>query len=654
VSDISKKILSIDPDGSPSDSEIVTPRASEKSDNEVFPAFVHRPSSNFVPNSEDSKSGRWVIWVGLILAVLWIGLSAAFLFLQPSEGAYFSSPTGLIVSGLVILFPALLVLLFCIASYKLSRMSARASNLSLISQQLLQADQTSAQLATNLAETIRAQMNQLDEQMSDLTSRFETLRHEAQSHSKSLSDSSASLLSTNETLEKGLNAQRKSLDAMISSVEEKFHQTQEKLEGQKTSLSETLERSAFSLNEAGQKLEDKSQAFEGFISESERRLSSMTETLSTSKREAGEVIEGLSGQISALTEKVSDLQTENMRLSEALENKLSLLSSLTDSANDAKEELFGVISKSVDATDALRSDAKSVSDLLSEKFQTLNRELSDSQKATRETVKIREASTLAELEKSQQALSELEARLKRLNKKSVEIELQQKQTAQTSDESLSRDRLHLRPLEEEQTSPQSDPNSFDLEIEPLDLDSDMSIPSSEAQEPRLTDSSPDVIKPLTEPAPLFGRGKPKEKTPWRWRDMMGGFENPDEESASEENLTVESKQSAEESSSPSSFENWIEKTAIDKNRLAASTLIETARAMAMRTETVSSVIWRCEPGLAEEVSSIAKSHEGFAEAARLYQIEKSEEINPEIMNQEALRNRLNTPDGKLFILSYLA
>lgn len=654
MSDISKKILSIDPDESPSGSEIVTPPASETTQNEAFPAFVHRPSSNFVPSSEQTKSGRGLIWVGLILAMLWIALSAAFIFLQPSENAFFSSLSGLTVSGLIILFPALLAILFCIASYKLSQMGTRAARLSAISERLLQADQSSAQMATNLAETIRTQMNQLDDQMSELTGRFETLRNSAQSHSKSLTDSSASLLSTNETLENTFKSHRESLEAMVKTVEEQFGETQDKLDAQKVSLSEALERSTLSLNEAGRNLEDKSQVFDRFMTKSERRLSVMTESLSTSNREAADVIDGLDRQISGLAEKLSELKTENTRLSEALESKLSLLSTLTDSANDAKEELFGVISKSVDATDALRSEAKSVGDLLSEKFQKLNNELFENQKTVQEVIQNREKSNLAELERSHQALSELEARLKHLGEKSKEIEFKQEIKTKSSDEGSSRDRLRLRPLDEVQDSPQSNTDSFDLEVEPIDLDADMSIPSSNTQQSLLASGSAEVIKPLTEPAPLFGRAKAKEKTPWRWRDMMGGFENPDEEDGTQQNLTVEGKQPAEQETAPGNFESWIEKTAVDKNRLTASTLTETARAMALRTESIESVIWRCEPDLAEEVSSIAKSHEGFAEAARVYQIEKSEEVNPEIMNREALRNRLNSPDGKLFLLSFLA
>lgn len=646
MSDISKKILSIDPDEGDFLNESTARSASNRPGEETFPSFVHRPTPLSSPSTDQKGEGRWVIWTGVLLAILWIGLSVAFLLLLPKESVDIFNPINLTLITLIILFPALLIILFCGASHKLSRMSMDSARLSNISERLLQADQTSAHQATNLAGTIRAQMNQLDEEMSALTARFKTARDTAQTHSKTLTETSSSLLSANQTLEDSIKAQRDSLATMMKTADEKFQQTEEKLETQKTSLTETLDRTALSLNEAGQKLEDKSHAFDSFISESETRLSSMSEKLSDAEQKSESMIENLTEQIEGLTQKISDLEAQNTRLSETIETQLPMLSSLTESADAAKEELFGVISKSVDATDALRSEAKSVGELLSEKFQSLNTELSLAQQTTRDIIESGNSSTSIAAERSKQIKGR---QIADPGNRDFEGSPQDQTKTQKSE-----DRLHLRPLEEDKPLPEAAPKSYDLEIEPLELDTDMSIPSPEREAPAKPQPDPDVVKPLTEPAPLFGRAKPKEKSPWRWRDMMGGFDSPDKEDEPEQNLTVENETPLETETPPHTLRDWINKSGIDVQTIDNGTLLEVANAMSMKSETASSVLWRRAPGLAGEVSVAVKEHDGFREAAHLYREELSDTINPEIMNRDALRNRLNTPDGRLYLLSLLA
>jgi len=664
VSDISKKILSIDPDENGSDSETQPRPGSETSGKEAFPAFVHRPSQTFVSDGDETKSGRWVIWTGVLLALLWIGLSAAYLYTQPLEGVGLFTPIGLTISGLVILFPGLVLLLFCIASYKLSRMSAKAARLSDICERLLKADQSSAHQATNLAEAIRGQMNRLNNEMSTLTERFETTRQSAQAHSKTLNETSASLLSANETLERSLKEQRTALESMLKTAEEKFQQTEEKLEKQKTSLSDTLDRTALSLGEAGQKLEDKSHAFNQFISESETRLSSMTEKLSTTKQQADAIGEGLETHITALAEKVSALHTENIRLSESLENRLPLLSSLSDSAEVAQEALFGVISKSVDATDALRSEAKLVGDLLSEKFQTLNDELSETKASTQTIIDQGEKSGRNTLESAQKALSDLETRLERLGEKSSEIETRQmtapysqdedSQTPPPSPSKLVGNRLHLRPLEDAPSSLPAGSKPYDLQIEPLDLETDMSIPAPEQNISTHSSSASDVVKPLSSSAPLFGRTKAKEKSPWRWRDMMGGFDNPSHDIEPEENVKVESETTPNQRTTLKTFDQWIHEIGLNPDKsINDGTVLEAANALATGSESLAAVIWQRIPDIASEIEAAAQEYDGVPESAHRHREHVSETINPEIMNREALRNRLNTMDGKLYLLSWL-
>ena len=673
MSDISKKILSIDPDEQDSASNTFPSSPATSGAEETYPAFVHRPSPVPTPQ-KDQQSGRWIIWIGIILAILWSGLSASFLFMQPSNTVGLFTPIGLTISGLIILFPALVLLLFCMAVSKLGQVSARADNLSYASEKLLQADQSSAEQAKTLAEAIRRQINSLDNDMTALAGRFEATRDMAQAHSKTLNETSSSLLSTNQTLGQSLIEQRTALESMMKIAEEKFQQTEKTLEEQKRSLSETMDHATLSLNEAGEKLDDKSRAFDSFISESEARLTSMTKKFSDTEERSIVISDKLKGHVEALTQKISDLQSQNARLSETLESRMPLLSSLSDSADAAKDELFGVISKSVDATDALRAEVKSASDLLSEKFQDLNSGLTERQNSTREIIKQAEDSVTASQEKAEKTLQEIEARLNRLQEISTGIEAIQTHQGKVENndlaastkpsEKLSSERLHLRPLEVDlPNAPDSSSHPYDLELDPLDLEADMSIPLPEVEAHDAQSGDADVVKPLTESAPLFGRAKPKEKSPWRWRDMMGGFDNPDSaEDLNKEDLNpentnhdVSAPDAAPHPEAPRPFDLWIGHLGIDlDDGLNHGTVLDAANAIVMKSETISTVLWRRVPHLAEEISAATQTHEGFAEAAHRYRERLSDSINPEIMNRDAIRNRLNTRDGKLYLLSWLA
>lgn len=672
MSDISKKILSIDPDGQDFTSKTSPSSLASTGGAESYPAFVHRPAPIPAPRT-DQRSGHWIIWIGIIVAVLWSGLSASFLFLQPSSMIGLFTPMGLTISGLIILFPALVLLLFCMAVSKLGQVSARADSLSYASERFLQADQSSAEQAKTLAEAIRGQINSLDNDMTSLVARFEATRNMAQAHSKTLNETSSSLLSTNQTLEQSFIEQRAALELMMKTTEEKFQQTEKALEAQKRSLSETMDRTTLSLNEAGQKLEDKSRAFDSFISENEARLTSMTEKFSSTEERSIVISDKLAGHVETLTQKISDLQSQNARLSETLESRIPLLSSLSDSADAAKDELFGVISKSVDATDALRAEVKSASDLLSEKFQDLNSGLSESQSSTGDLIRQAEESVTASQEKAEKTLQEIEARLKRLQEISAGIEAVQTHGGNVENnnfkgsiepsEKLSSERLHLRPLEVDLPNVSgSSSHPYDLELDPLDLEAEMSIPLPEVEVHDRQAENADVVKPLADSTPLFGRAKPKEKSPWRWRDMMGGFDNPDSpEDLNKEGLNqndihhdVSTPDSAPRPETPKAFDHWVDHLGLDPDEsLNHGTVLDAANAIVMESETIKAVLWRRVPHLAEEISAVTQTHEGFAEAAHRYRERLSDSINPEIMNRDAIRNRLNTTDGKLYLLSWL-
>jgi hypothetical protein len=197
----------------------------------------------------------------------------------------------------------------------------------------------------------------------------------------------------------------------------------------------------------------------------------------------------------------------------------------------------------------------------------------------------------------------------------------------------------------------------------LPLDEELGIPSLLTPEPAKssfganktlpTSNQDELIRPVNPSRSLFGRNKKTEKSGWRWRDMIGGFDNSDieEESA----LDIVGTNSTPESDSPSqSFESWLEALELNPDAIISDgTILDYASALIEAPETAQNLLDNRLSDISDYLASEAHNKPDITRSAKAYRDNFAQEINTQIMNKDAVRSRLSLSDGKAYILSKL-
>lgn len=636
-----------------------------------MPDFVRRPEPMIPLLQSDTGTSTWLLWVGSIFALFWMMASAAYFFMQPIGDLQSLSPLGLLSLFAAILFPALTILLFFIAAHKLNKVTENAQRLTEISQILLKADDTAAGQAKNLAGSIRHEMNQLNEELANLTDRLKFLQENASDHAELLNSSSSSFLATSDVIGQNLTTQRQSLESMSQTTEARLDSLLSMVSMRKDALIEATAISAKKLDAAGLSLEQQLGKYEGFVANFEAQLSNATKTLKQSEGDSKALIIGLSQQTTDISATIETLKSENTRLETLLSERLGLLQTLNQSNNEANEALTETIQHSLNATDKMREETIKSQAALGVKREELLSTITSAENKTKQTLSDQNALILSKLTQTEAILSKLDSRVDRLQKNTDAVEAQQLAHAETRDMGLeipeqpkkksAGGRLNLTPLDtdREQVVYQSKTDiptegSYDLTIEPLELGADMRLPSSSG----LVNTASDLIRPLSTNTPLFGGAKKKEKSPWRWKDMMGGFDNADNtpEDNQDSNLSMaplgfDDNASVEEQN----FEAWLQEFDLNANAIVSDgTILDVANAMSLEPENTISVLRKRLPEISDHLISLSEDTIGFSKAAKIWHNQFAETLNPEIMNRDAIRNQLSTREGKIYLLSILA
>ena len=645
MSDISKRVHSIDPMDETRPQRLSSATAKATDD---IPGFVKRPEPMIPLLQGEEKSNSWLLWIGALFAILWIIATGAFFYFSPLGDLQTLSPESLFFLTAAILFPALAILLFFIAANKLNRVTAQAESFAGIGQALVTADGTAATQATTLAQSIRAEMNSLNDDLANLTERLRFLQENASDHAETINTSSSSFLATSDVIGQNLKIQRQSLESMSQTTEAKLDSLSALVSSHEKALKETTEATTLGLETAGTVLEERLQKYQGFAGDVEAQLLKTAEALENSKSETSQVLQSLEGQSATLKEKIEALKAENETLQTLMKERLEALETLNTANNEANTALAETIQHSINAAEKMREEAKKSDEALSKKREDVEQTLAKADAVINQTVNEQNGLILSKLDETEALLSKLDGRITRLQNNADAIEAVQLANADTRDMELeiprqpnrkaSAGRLHLKPLDLETESSAVEP----LGIVPLD---------NPAQDQSL--ELDDVIKPLSRPEPLFGSSKKKEKSPWRWKDMMGGFENEAEPLAlTTEELAIDETIAAQK---VQSFEAWLNDFDLKPDTIISDgTILDYANAMIQTPENTVAILKQRMPDISKHFQQLASENPGFSEAAEITQDVFGRTINAEIMNRDAIRNRLSTLDGKTYLLAVLA
>lgn len=501
-----------------------------KAKSEDVPEFVTReavqplaaPPSTIVDEVKPSKAAGWIILgfgiLYIIGAVLHFGLTMVL------------EPLGVIpVAGLILLLtlPPILLFLLWRTLRHLSAVSSQNARLSKAADLLVSPDQTALERTENLANGVRAQISKVNGSLADTVEALKGIQIAVTRESQALDVAGLALSNRSEEIGQNLTLQRQALESMSGT----FDTRMSTLSTQITDSSQTLDgictAAETKLLSAGEALEKASAVVDETVTTGAERIGEKIISLEDTSRKLGETANSLTSDLTLSTETL--LTTEGAFVGNS--DKLQAINAQTQTQlSDLQATIGHGYEMLADLREAAEKRSSAVASYYEDLSNQIKRSEDDTLAAQGQTARMVE-SNLAQMRRD---FSRMETDLQ-----SLQLKLNKLRDASDSFEELEPKpaRLNLKPLEEdfppvEPPRPLVKRERVEIADAPLNLGIDMEIASPD--EP-LINFQPDVIRRPGESATKsknkgFGRRSDKdEKSGWRWRDMLGTLERPDDE-----------------------------------------------------------------------------------------------------------------------------
>ena len=550
MSDITKKIFSIEPEVEPTTSHIIRPlsEAPRPKDNvspkeEDVPSFVTREAKAplILSTSEvtELKSG-WIVWVGLGLTLLWL-IGAGLMFSNKILG----QPTELLsLTGFILLLalPAVLITILWISLRRLVAVTNQNVHLANAANALVTPETEALGRTQTLADGIRAEISKVNGQLSETVSLLKGVQSDITRESQALDAAGLQLTTRSDDVGRNLTLQRQALESISGTFEDKMEtltsqitETGKSLETASETAKTKLETSLTALNETTTNLSQSTDA-------TDQTLTEKVTQLGEASRKIDDVSEALKADLTDSVNRLNESET-------SLQNRTETIEALSTSIQDKIDTLTTTLSTGQEMIQQLEQASVSHNEDLSRFYEGLSSQLKQSeddtlaaQGRTARMVEGNLAQMRREFSTMETDLKALQSRISSLRETHEELPFENPTISRLSLKPLetdfppvepSRPKASLRP------SFQFDEPKLADEIpdEPLNLGADMQI---ENADDALTSFDPpalnaDILRRPGDATPSkksFGQAK-SEKTPssgWRWRDMLGGLERPNTDS----------------------------------------------------------------------------------------------------------------------------
>ncbi len=668
MSDITKKIYSIEPAAEPDTDDVLRPVGvkpeTAKPAKEEVPTFVTREAKAPIvlgagPELEEVRSG-WIMWTGLAFTLLWL-TGAGLMFASRITG----SDAGLLeMAGFIVLLalPAILITLLWVALRKMVNLTNRNAHLAKAAQALVNPETEALGRTQTLASGIRAEISKVNGQLADTVTALQGVQTAITRESQALDAAGLQLTSRSEDVGRNLTLQRQALesisgtfDAKMETLSAQIEETGKGLESSSETARERLEAVTASMTDATTGLSTASQ--------------STNEILKARVAELGEISRKIDGVSEALK---ADLTTSAKELS-LMKTGLSDRVEALDTANaQTQEKLSGLKETLAAGQDMLRdleaaastrsTDVRKLYDTLSDQLKKSEDDTLTSQGRTARMVEGNLAQMRREFGRMETDLQTLQTKLNNLRETSEELPLSPPPGS----------RLSLRPLETDfppvepprKTSTLRPAFTFDAPKEdvtpddrPLNLGADMQL---ETPDTEITNFDPDVLRrpgDVQPPKSGFGRSKNKEKSSgWHWRDMLGGLERPD---AEPETVSPETKKEinplSPTAAAPKDSINILER--LDAIQLSPAAIVDDGTII----DATQARINRGEAGLADAVAARlsdpilhlqTKMNEdaGLSSDVAQFTSDFAERVGATPPTAPALRTVFGSPNGRAYLL----
>ena len=544
MSDITKKIFSIEPADElvDAESQIIRPLTdgklginSDKKTLEPVPEFVTRsavqplasPPSPLDEDIEIPKAGGWLIF-GLGLIYL-IGAGLFFGSKLISENAELMTYSGFI---LIVTLPLFLLFLLWRTLRHLSWVSYQNARLSKAADLLVSPDTEALTRTENLAVGIRAQISEVNKDLSNTANLLKDVQLSVTRESQALNVAGVTLTKRSDEVGQNLTLQRQALDSMtdtfdtrMSTLSTQIADTSQTLDGVCTNAETKLLNATEALNKA-------SETVDGTVTTGSTQIDGAITSLGEMSRKLDDTVRALSEDLASSAQTLRNADGDYEQNKDELQRLNSQTETQINELNATLKQGHSILAELKSASESRTKDLQSYYyDLSTQLKQSENETLSLQGKTSRMVE--------SNLEQMRQEFSRMESDLKDLRAKLSD--LRHSSSDLTSNETYA-SRLNLKPLDSD--FPPVEPPRFAEQPprlfakaetlapkeEPLNLGIDLEIESN--NEP-LVDYGPDVIRRPFEinekkQSKGFGRRTNKEeKSGWRWRDMLGTLERPD-------------------------------------------------------------------------------------------------------------------------------
>ncbi len=550
MSDITKKIFSIEPEGpirasEPSSSDIIRPMLVDKDEprkdakKEKVPEFVTREAVQplTAPPGVTAES----VATGSTTAG-WLILGLGLLYLA-GAGLYFGLPLLnqsvelLSLAGLVVLLalPLMLLFLFWRALRHLSLANLQNARISRAADILVSPEGEALSRTKTLSAGIQSEISKVNSTLADTVETLKDVQLSVSRETQSLDAAGLQLTSRSDDVGRNLTLQRQALesisgtfDTRMDTLSSQISETSETLDGICTSAEEKLLKASESLQLASGKMDQT-------VAEGSNRISERI-------TEIGDISVKLEETTKALS---TDLQTSARTLTDtdqSLTDKSLALQELNSNTQTKIIDLQNTIDQGIEMIAQLNEAAKTRESFVQSYYQDLSAGLKQSENETLaaqgKTARMVESnlgSMRRDFAAMETELQALQTKLDGLKAAPVEAPNYQSQQARLKLEPLDSD---FPPVEPQRLTPEPRVSSKlrpASKVEaPLNLGMDMEIES----EAKLADAEiigyePDVIRRPGEVSPSpkakgFGRkSDSQDKSGWRWRDMLGTLDRPE-------------------------------------------------------------------------------------------------------------------------------
>ncbi|WP_298917633.1 hypothetical protein [uncultured Algimonas sp.] len=478
------------------------------------------------PEPEERKLG----WIGPVLGLL-TGLSVVALILLYLGETDTLSASQLAIVSLAGLVPMISVLALWAALRAFSTMRREMLRLSHVADRLNRADAFAASDVATMAGGIRHELSTVDE-------RLARTRQDLQEFAADLARQFEQVDERSEAISRTASDHRTALDELASDMDARLSELTRTLTEQRAALETAMAEAAARIQDADAALTRSIQQTDAHgtaIAATARTAAQAMTEAETRLSDLSERLEAQSGAIDGIyNEQAAQMQTLSTRLSDDKDTAEQALLRQSDRLDMVTTQIGSAETRLT----ALLDQAQTVQDDLSERLADIQATLIEADQTSRDfTADIADrvsgsvTQTRNELRMMEKELRALKSRMDTAKDDRTPLPIAEPITTSSPELSaspeLSVGPLDLTPLDAD--IPDSDPDDLvipDVEGDALELtqivEGDSAVPPVA---PLRIGSDADLVRRVDADAPetrIFG--KPKSEKNWRWRDMLGGIE----------------------------------------------------------------------------------------------------------------------------------